>query len=347
MFDGLRRTSRLLTLLLALPAPTSAAVAQQTRRSDFESSEQWLSYSAESTKANDEAKVAAHLKTIAETRQYAHTILAEALERLLKTFDVRVVSQTIDGVRVDIITPAKGVPPRNRERVLVNLHGGAFSFGAGILAKIESIPIAALGGYKVVAIDYRLGPENHFPAASKDVATVYRALLRNYRPEDVGIFGCSAGGALTAQAIAWFEANHMPRPGAIGIFGSGAVVGAAGVSNPEDPDTPNAVRKRLSYFDVPNLDLRSSLVSPVFHPETLRHFPPTLLITGTRDQNLSAAAFTHASLVKVGVPAELHVIEGGEHCSFAGYASDDRIPETHHAWRVITEFFDHNLGHSR
>lgn len=52
---------------------------------------------------------------------------------------------------------------------------------------------------------------------------VYRALLESYRPQDIGIFGFSAGGALTAQAAALFPMRGLPQPAGIGIFGAGAV----------------------------------------------------------------------------------------------------------------------------
>jgi acetyl esterase/lipase len=73
----------------------------------------------------------------------------------------------------------------------------------------------------VLAVNYRMASEYHFPAASKDIASVYVELLKQYRAEDIRIYGCSAGGALTAQAVAWLQKETLPTPGAIGIFGAG------------------------------------------------------------------------------------------------------------------------------
>ena len=50
-------------------------------------------------------------------------------------------------------------------------------------AELESIPISALMKIKVVTVDYREGPENKFPSASEDVASVYRELLKTYKPQ--------------------------------------------------------------------------------------------------------------------------------------------------------------------
>jgi hypothetical protein len=73
-------------------------------------------------------------------------------------------------------------------------------------ALLESVPIASVGRFKVITVDYRQAPEATFPVASEDVAAVYKDLLKTYKPENIGVYRCSAGGALTAQAGAWFVA---------------------------------------------------------------------------------------------------------------------------------------------
>ena len=57
-----------------------------------------------------------------------------------------------------------------------------------------------------------------FPAASEDIAAAYRALLKDHRPENIGLYGCSAGGTLAAQAVAWLQKEGLPRPGAIAMI---------------------------------------------------------------------------------------------------------------------------------
>ena len=104
----------------------------------------------------------------------------------------------IGGVHTYTYTPQSGIQEKNKRRVLINLHGGGFSGCWPACAELESIPIASLMKIKVVTVDYREGPENKFPSASEDVASVYRELLKNYKPESIGIYGCSAGGMLTA-----------------------------------------------------------------------------------------------------------------------------------------------------
>ena len=116
-------------------------------------------------------------------------VMRPGVERLRSVFAVDINPMNMDGVRVDSIIPKGAMTDRNRRRVLINLHGGAFKVAAGLGGQMESIPIAALGSIRVVSVDYREGPEHKFPAASEDVATVYRALLKNYPAKNIGIYG--------------------------------------------------------------------------------------------------------------------------------------------------------------
>lgn len=284
-------------------------------------------------------------------KQLDDCYMRPGVEKLRSTFRVDIKSQKIGGVRSDVIEPTAGISEKNRRRVLINLHGGGFMVAAGLGGQMESIPIAGLAAIKVITVDYRQGPEYRFPVASEDVAAVYRELLdRGYSAKNIGIYGCSAGGMLAAQSIAWFQAHGLPRPGAIGIFGAGALIPMVGDSkylgsllvgaSPE----PEDAKKFLAYFDVQDLDIKSSLVSPAYSPSVLANFPPTLLISGTRDVGLSPAVYTHSQLVKEGVIADLHVWEGATHCSFAQPVVDPSEPETREAWDVIVRFFDKHLG---
>ena len=157
-------------------------------------------------------------ETIALQRKKFAEHFRPALEREKALYRVKSSAATIAGVYADVITPEDGIAQKNKNRVLINLHGGGFATGARIMGALESIPVASLGKIKVLVLDYRQGPENKFPAASDDVVAVYRELLKNYKPKSIGIYGCSAGGFLTAEAAARIEKEKLPVPGAIGIF---------------------------------------------------------------------------------------------------------------------------------
>src|SRR5690606_21016034 len=122
-------------------------------------------------------------------------------------------------------------------RVLINLHGGGFLVSRGLAkGQLESIAIASILGIEVITVDYRQGPFHQYPAASEDVEAVYRDLLERHEPESIGIFGCSAGAVLTAQAVAWFQARGLPRPAAVALLcGAPGTLGLRGDSNMWNP----------------------------------------------------------------------------------------------------------------
>ena len=155
---------------------------------------------------------------IATRRAYYDRFNSALARRAAEIYPVRIENKLFGAVRTEVITPKEGVAANERDRILINLHGGAFLWGEGSGGEIESIPIASVGRITVITIAYRQGPEYKFPAASQDVATVYRSLLKDHEAKKIGIYGCSAGGILTAEALAWLQKEHLPMPGAVGIF---------------------------------------------------------------------------------------------------------------------------------
>lgn len=284
-------------------------------------------------------------------RMGMEAILSPAVKLMQARYPADVTQQVIAGVPTRTFLP-KGIKV-SPNRVLINLHGGGFSMCADACALLESLPIAAVGGYKVISVNYRQGPEAKFPAASEDVAAVYRELLKTYKASQIGIYGCSAGGALSGQVAAWLPAHGLPKPGAIGIFGSGAARFATGDSAyfsgyvdgsfPAPPPAgtnppPSALMKTMmSYFD--GINSNDPLVSPAGHLDVLAKFPPTLVITGTRAPDMSPAIYTHSQLIKAGVPGDLIVGEGLGHCYI--YQAD--LPEAQDAYSAIANFFRKNL----
>jgi acetyl esterase/lipase len=252
--------------------------------------------------------------------------------------------ETLGGVKVLVFTPKNGIADKNRHRVLINLHGGGFVNGWPEKSEIESLPIASVGRIKVVSVDYRMGPQSRFPAASQDVAAVYAALLNTYKPSQIGIYGCSAGGILTGEAVAWFDKAGLPQPGAIGIFSGSLVSGFGGDSAYLTPlmggyfpaPHPGAATANPYFADAnPN----DPLAAPANSPALLAKFPPTLFATGTRAGDMSATIESHRRLIRAGIDARLHLWDGLEHC----FMYNPDLPESQEAYGVLTRFLEEQL----
>jgi acetyl esterase/lipase len=303
------------------------------------------------------AYLAEHLQKVREPAMIAQNngippLIAGYLARQKLLFAVDRQDTTVGGVHAWIYTPKQGIPARNRNRVLIDLHGGGFSGCWPGCAELESIPIAALGRIRVVSLDYREGPKYRYPAASEDVAAAYAELLKTYSARNIGIYGCSAGGMLTGEAVAWFQKHQLPAPGAVGLFCAGLTAPDRGFGGDADYTATPIGEARLQalpapasqkgpapgYFD--GADLKDPLIAPALSREVLAKFPPSLIITGTRGFELSSAVYSHTQLVKNGVTAELHVWEG----LFHGFFYNPDVPESRDCYDVIVRFFDHYLG---
>ena len=280
-------------------------------------------------------------ETLAERRTRTDAWRAQDSAEARKLYPVNVEEATTAGVRTDIITPLN-IPAENKNRVLINLHGGGFNSDSGSL--IEGVPISNLAKTKVVSVYYRLAPENPFPAAVDDVVAVYKELLKTYKPGSVGIFGTSAGAILTCEVTVKLKQLGLPLPGALGVFSS-----LADFSRPGDSRqlfTLNGFPGQLQPVDPHHLpdneyagktDRKDPVLSPLF--ADLQGWPPSLLVTSTRDLLLSDTAIFHRALLRAGNDSQLVVFEALPHAFWYHF----QLPETREALELMAKFFDQKV----
>ena len=161
----------------------------------------------------------------------------------------------------------RSIPERNRNRVLLFLHPGAYVFGGGSLAGTGAIPIASAGGYRTYSPDYRKPPDHPFPAALDDAVAVYQALLENYAPSRIGFVGVSAGGGLAAAAILKARDIGLPLPAAAVLLTPEADLTEAGDTFATNEDLDIVLQKPLMELNrlyAGGADLSDPYLSPVF-----------------------------------------------------------------------------------
>jgi epsilon-lactone hydrolase len=279
-----------------------------------------------------------------ELRTTFDSIFKMLTEMARSAYPVQIEEQRIGGIRTDLVSPT-AVGEGKQEHLLINLHGGGFVLGSPP-ALVEAVPIANLTGTRVVTVDYRLAPEHPFPAAIDDIVAVYKELLKTYRPNNIGVFGSSAGAILTSEAAVRFRQLGLPLPAALGVFS-----GSGDLSDFGDSMAMHTLfgfwGELLRPFDDPGSEVHAYLgghdpkdpvVSPIY--ADLTGFPPTLLITGTRDFLLSPTTIFHRALRRSGVEAELVVFEAMPHCHWLAV----HLPESREALGVMADFFDRKLG---
>jgi epsilon-lactone hydrolase len=266
------------------------------------------------------------------------------LPGLLERMNVKVEKSTIDGVRVFIVTPA-AIAPGNQNRVLIHMHGGCYVLNPREAGLPEAVLMAGFGGFKVIAVEYRMPPEAYFPAALDDGMTVYRNALKTLDAKNIGLIGTSAGGALVLEMGLRARQLNLPMPGAIASGTPMSDVTKVGDTFYTNELVDNVLVSRDGFCDAGakvyanGHDMKDPLLSPVYGDYA--GFSPTILTSGTRDLLLSNTVRVHRKLRDAGVESFLQVFEGQSH---AHYLRDDSAPETKATFKEITGFFDKHLG---
>jgi len=279
--------------------------------------------------------------SLAERRLSTDKSRTARTEQARRLYPVDIHEETIGGVRCDVIKPLN-IASAKRNRVLINVHGGGFNSDSGSL--VEGIPIAYLAGTTVVSVYYRLAPEYPFPAAVDDAEAVYKELLKTYKPAKIGLFGTSAGAILTAETGVRLRRDGVPLPAALGIFS-----GTGDMSRAGDSQAFFSARGLGGYLEPPvknphtpeyigATDPKDPVLSPIF--ADLKGFPPTLLVTSTRDALLSGTSDLHRALLRAGVDAQLVVFEALPHAFWYNYD----LPESKEALGIMARFFDQRLA---
>ena len=252
----------------------------------------------------------------------------------------------IAGVPSYVVKP-ETVDPRWGDRVFVHTHGGAWVFGGGDAALRESIWIASGLGVQVISVDYRKPPEDPFPAAVDDAVAVWLAVTKDQEASKTALFGTSAGGNITLATTLKLKDMGAPLPGA--IFAGTPATDLVNISDtwhtiagldPLGARTPGGLIAGAFAQYIGDSDPAHPYLSPV--NGDLRGYPPTILISGTRDLLLSDTVRMHRALRAAGVTSDLHVYDGQVHGDYMRNLLTP-VPEAADAQREIYEFLDRNL----
>jgi acetyl esterase/lipase len=269
---------------------------------------------------------------------------AAAQPGIREKLGVTMQTEVIGGVKAYILQPNE-MPPENRNRLLVHVHGGGYVYNPGEAGTQEATLMAAYGGFKVISFDYRMPPDHPYPAAMDDAMAVWKAALHMQKPQNMAIFGTSTGGGMTLAMILRAKDEGLPLPAAIAPGTPWSDMTETGDTYKTNEWLDNILVSYDGYLThaarlyANGRDLRDPQLSPIYGD--FHGFPPTILTSGTRDLFLSNTVRTHRKLRQAGVEAVLQVFEGMSH---AQYLLDPYAPETKEAFAEIARFFDAHLG---
>ena len=202
--------------------------------------------------------------------------------------DVTVTAAPLGGVPTAEIT-IDGIEPRH---VVLYFHGGVYVLGDAFQAAGLASQIGRRTRAKVISVDYRLAPENPYPAAVDDALAAYEALLQNgTAPSDIAFAGESAGGGLAVATLVNARDHGLPLPAAAFAMSPYADLTLAGTTMQTKGEVDVLMSRENLQARVTDYtsgqDAALGLISPVF--ADLSGLPPLIIQAGSHEVLLDDA----------------------------------------------------------
>jgi hypothetical protein len=251
---------------------------------------------------------------------------AEVARGLAEALGVQVEEDKIGGVNVHRVTP----PEIDDDH---QSHGTT-----------EAVIIAARLKMPVVSIDYRMPPADPAPAGIEDVVAVWKELLKERLHSSVAMGGTSAGGNIALASVHRLKDLGLPLPAALYVGTPSVDLDLTGDSRFLNEGVDRILLTWSGFGEAAvtlyagALGLKHHYVSPI-HGD-FSDFPPSYLISGTRDLLLSDTVRAHRALRRAGTEADLHVYEGQSH---ADYIVVMNAPESHEHYAELNAFLLQHL----
>lgn len=201
-------------------------------------------------------------------------------------------------------------PGADPATVVYYLHGGGYTIGSINSHRSMISRISRASGARALAIDYRLAPENPYPAGLEDALTAYRWLLaQGVESGQIVIAGDSAGGGLAVATLIALRDAGDPLPAAACLISPWTDMQATGESVKTRADLDPMIRVDEEYTAanayLNGHDPRDPLVSPIY--ADLRGLPPMLIQVGDHEVLLDDSTRLEKKAKADGVDATLEV----------------------------------------
>ena len=207
--------------------------------------------------------------------------------------------------------------------VILYFHGGVYVIGSAAASVPLVSDLARRTATKVITVDYRLAPENPYPAALQDARAAYEGLLQQgVDPGRIALAGESAGAGLAMATLLALRDAGTTLPSSAFLMSPYADLTLSGESVVDkealDPLlTPDGLRRRVTDY-VADADASDPYISPV--QGDLAGLPPMLIQVGSHEILLSDAIRLAARAATADVAVTLDVVPGVPHV-FQAYAA--------------------------
>jgi len=198
-------------------------------------------------------------------------------------------------------------PAADPGRVILYLHGGGYVSGSIESHRQLVIEAGRQAKARTLALNYRLAPENHFPAALEDALAGYRFLVSGgFDPAKIAIAGDSAGGGLAIALLLSLRDAGERLPACAWCISPWVDLTMSGESMTAkaaiDPMIQKDYLQEIGNAYLRGADPRNPLASPLY--ARLENLPPLLIQVGTAETLLDDAV----RLAGRAGEADLHVM---------------------------------------
>jgi epsilon-lactone hydrolase len=245
----------------------------------------------------------------------------------------------LDSLYAEWILPAQAT----KDKIILYFHGGGYV--SGTCNAHRAITAKFVKGSQIGALlfEYRLAPENPYPAALEDALTAYRWLLsRDIAPANIVFVGDSAGGGLSLATLLALRDQGIPLPAAAVAYSPVTDYKCTGESYRTKAKiclSPEGMAPALAKHYAGEQDPGLPYISPLYGD--LQGLPPLLIYVG-EDETLFDDSIRFAAKAKdAGVVATLRIGKGMFHCY---PAMAPLFPEATKAMKEICLFINTSIG---
>lgn len=203
-----------------------------------------------------------------------------------------------------------------KKYIILYCHGGGYSTGSRLYARTLTSKLAMSTSMDVLSFDYRLAPENPYPAATEDAMRVWNFLmLLGYGARDVILAGDSAGGNLALSLTLKLKEERRLLPRGIILMSPWTDLTSSGKSHETKADIDPVLNAGYLEEMIGNYasaeDLKNPFISPLFGDYA--GFPPTYIQVGENEVLLDDSVMLYQKLLKANASVKLDIFPGMWH----------------------------------
>ncbi len=201
-------------------------------------------------------------------------------------------------------------------KIILYFHGGMYLIGSPKGHRVHVAKFVKGTGVNALTFDYRLAPENPFPAGLNDAVEAFEYLLaQGFLPGNILFIGDSAGGGLCLATLLALKDKKLPLPAAAAMLSPWTDLTLSGASyqtNKFSCVSPLGSSEYASSYYAGSNDRKHPYISPLYGD--LKGLPPLHISAGSKEILLDDSVQFAEKAREAGVDVSLTIGDGMCHC---------------------------------